>query len=348
MSISDNFTPKSNFADPEVLRNYYRYQLRVQNIAKDVKNKQCILFLGSAIHAPSANSNYNYSKTESLPFASELSKLLADECGYPDSDKENLSRVSWYYELQSGFRGDLIERVREIILTYVAPPNGGPATKEEEDVSLLKRKPSPVLCGLARLPFPLVITTNYDHMYEEALDLVVKERARAAGKSDAVVAATKAVYKKSIYSPLNTVATEDCDMELSNDSPYLLKIHGDLDEPKSIVITDEDYIHFVMRMGDKEPYNPVAHNVRYHLKERPILFIGYSLSDYNLRLLFKTLRHQLGEADLPSSFAVDKEPDVLIREVWDNQRRHIRFIEKNLWDFVPELYKEVTGQEMPQ
>lgn len=348
MSIRDNFTPKSNLADPEVLRNYYRYQLRVQNIAKDVKNKQCILFLGSAIHAPSENSNYHYSKTESLPFASELSQLLAKECGYPDPDCENLSRVSWYYEWQSGFRGDLIERVREIILTYIGPPNGGHETNGEKDVSLLKRKPSPVLCGLARLPFPLVITTNYDHMYEEALDLVAQEQARAAGKTDAEVAATKAVYKKSIYSPLNTVATLDCDVKISHDSPYILKIHGDLDQPESIVITDEDYIHFVMRIGDKEPYNPVAHNVRYHLKERPILFIGYSLTDYNLRLLFKTLRHQLGEADLPSSFAVDKEPDVLIREVWDNQRRHIRFIEKNFWDFVPDLYKAVMGQEMPQ
>jgi hypothetical protein len=348
MSIKGNVTPISNFGNPEMLRNYYRYQLRLQNIAKDVRDKQCILFLGSAIHAPSDNSNYHYSKIESLPFASEVSELLATECGYPDPDNGNLSRVSWYYEWQSGFRGDLIDRVREIVLSYVGPPNGGPKTDEERDTTLLKRKPSPVLCGLARLPFPLVITTNYDQMYEEALELVAQERAQAAGKNDAEIGSTKAVYKKSIYSPLNTVSTEDCEMNLSDGFPYLLKIHGDLDKPDSIVITDEDYIHFVMRMGDKEPYNPVAHNVRYHLKERSILFIGYSLSDYNLRLLFKTLRHQLGEADLPSSFAVDNEPDVLIREVWDNQRRHIRFIEKNLWDFVPDLYREVMGQEMPQ
>ena len=347
MSISDDFTPKSTPADPEVLRNYYRYQLRVKNIAEAIRNKECLLFLGSAIHAPAPpGSNYHYPKTDALPFASELSELLATECGYPDDDRGNLLRVSWYYEWQSGFRRDLIKKVREV-LTRVDLQNSGEKSNADDGLTLT-RKPSPVLRGLARLPFPLVITTNYDQMYEEALDLVAQERARAAGKSDAEVAATKAVYKKSIYSPLNDVDTDDCDIKLSDGCPYLLKIHGDLDQSDSIVITDEDYIHFVLRMGDPERYNPVAHNVRYHLKTRPILFIGYRLKDYNLRLLLKTLRRQLGEADLPPSFAVDKEPDVLIRYVWDNRLGYVRFIEKNLWDFVPDLYKEVMGQEMPQ
>src|SRR5258705_175308 len=98
-------------------------------------------------------------------------------------------------------------------------------------------------------------------------------------------------------------------------------------------------------MGDKELYNPVPHNVRVHLKTLPILFIGYRLYDYNLRLLCKTLRRQLGEAEIPSSFAVDLDPDVLIRDMWDSRRGYIRFIDKNLWDFVPDLYREVKGEE---
>jgi hypothetical protein len=52
-------------------------------------------------------------------------------------------------------------------------------------------------------------------------------------------------------------------------------------------------------------------------------------------------------AQIPPTYAVDRDPDVLIRDVWEKERRYIRFIEKNLWNFVPDLYQAVTGKEMP-
>jgi hypothetical protein len=55
-------------------------------------------------------------------------------------------------------------------------------------------------------------------------------------------------------------------------------------------VTDEDYIQFVLRMTDKDPYDPVPMSLKHFLKRWTTLFIGYSLLDYNLRLLFKTLR----------------------------------------------------------
>jgi len=205
-----------------------------------------------------------------------------------------------------------------------------------------------VLRGLARLGFPLVITTNYDQLYETALDQVAREEARALGKSEQDVAKVRASFDKCIYSANSTDSTPDCEINPSSARPYLLKIHGDIDQSKSIVITDEDYIQFVLRMGDKARYRPVGTKMLTHLAKWPTLFIGYRLQDYNLRLLFKSLRWKLDEADIPSTYSVDPQPDVLIRDVWENRRRYIRFIEKNLWDFVPDLYRAATSQEMPQ
>ena len=68
---------------------------------------------------------------------------------------------------------------------------------------------------------------------------------------------------------------------------------------RSLVITDEDYIQFVLRMTDKEPYHPVPVTMKHYLKRWPTLFIGYSLKDYNLRLLFRTLRWKLDKAKFP-------------------------------------------------
>ena len=117
----------------------------------------------------------------------------------------------------------------------------------------------------------------------------------------------------------------------------VFKIHGDVSVPESIVITDEDYIQFVLRMSSKEPYDPVPLTLKYYLTRWTTLFVGYSLLDYNLRLLFKTLRWKVDVARLPDMYSVDYEPDPLIVDVWHNQRRYINFIAQDVWAFVPRL-----------
>lgn len=329
MSSSEaDITPDPNPPDPAALLRQQQYEMRVHSIAQMVKRRECILFLGSAIHAPAPpNSKYDYPLAKCPPIGGQLSELLAGKCSYPaDQDRWNLQRVSWYYEWQSGFRSELVREVKDAV---------------HKD-----REPSPILRGLARLGFPVVITTNYDQLYEQAMTLVARDQAHEAGKSGQEIAETEAGFDKCVYSPKSTVRTKDCSQQPSNSHPYLLKIHGDLDQAESIVITDEDYIQFVLRMGDKHPYHPVGKNVLTHLIKWPTLFIGYRLSDYNLRLLFKTLRWKMDRANIPASYAVDMKPDVLIRASLENQQI-VSFIEKNLWDFVPDLYFEVTGKEMP-
>ncbi|MDX6529844.1 MAG: hypothetical protein QOH41_2134 [Blastocatellia bacterium] len=305
------------------------YRDDVEYIAKFVKESRCILFLGSAIHAtPPPESRYHYPPEKCPLIGSKLSELLATKCRYPGEDRDNLQRVSWYYEWKNQFRNQLVDEVKNAVHTG--------------------REPSPVLRGLARLRFPLVITTNYDQLYEQALTQVAQELARSQGRSEPEVASLEAAFDRCVYSSKSTVSTKDCDQEPSGLRPYLLKIHGDVIEDESIVITDEDYIQFILRMADKARYKPVGTRMLTHLAKWPTLFIGYRLKDYNLRLLFKSLRWKLDDAQIPSTYAVDPQPDVLIRDVWQDRRRYIRFIERNLWDFVPDLYRAVTGEEMPQ
>lgn len=306
------------------------YWSDVSYIAEKVAEKRCILFLGSAIHAAApATSHYQYPPNKCPLIGTQLSELLADKSGYPDDDLHNLQRVAWHYESKRVFRHRLINEVRDAVHTG--------------------REPSPVLRGLVRLGFPLVITTNYDQLYEQALHQVARERARAAGMPEDQVAQVLAEFDKCVYSKnRGKELTKDCAKDPSSERPYLLKIHGDIFQDESIVITDEDYIQFVLRMTDKPKQRPIGEIMLTHLKRWPTLFIGYSLRDYNLRLLFKSLRWGLDDADIIPSYSVDFEPDVLIRDVWQGRRRYIKFIEKNLWEFVPDLYQAVTNQEMPQ
>lgn len=292
-------------------------------IAERVVNHECILFLGSAIHVPSPpGSPYNYPKEKCPPIGSELSQLLANACGFKGDDWWNLQRVSQYYEWKKTFRSILVGAITSAIHTG--------------------KEASPVLHALADLDFPIVITTNYDNLYEQALDKRAVDQ-RSQGQ-------TPTLYDLSIYSPndKSRVRTLDCSPTPDPQRPYILKVHGDVKKPESIVVTEEDYIQFVLRMSDKHPYHPVGKNVLTYLNKWTTLFIGYRLTDYNLRLLFKTLRWRMDAAQIPPSYAVDIDPDKPIRDVWENQRRYVTFIVEDLWDFVPRLYKAVKGKEMPQ
>ena len=278
-------------------------------IADVIRSRQCILFLGAGAHAPPSEDEADlYPAALRPPIGSQLSRQLADACGlaerFPDEDLTNLQRVSLFYEIQRS-RHHLVDAVRNAVQ--------------------VGKRPSPMLETLARMDFPLVITTNYDQLFERALF--------AAGKQP----------RAAVYTP-NLEATTDY-RDPTAESPVVFKIHGDIMRPETIVITDEDYIQFVLRMSNKDPYDPVPLTLKYHLTGWPTLFVGYSLLDYNLRVLFKTLRWKIDSASMPEMYSVDYRPDPLIFDVWHNQRRYVNFIAEDVWTFVPRLYERVLGRK---
>ena len=81
--------------------------------------------------------------------------------------------------------------------------------------------------------------------------------------------------------------------------------------------------------------------------------MGYSLVDYNLRLLFHTLRWKIHPAERPATFSIDLHPDPLIFTGYGAdankpaQEPLVSFIVQDIWTFIPELYQEIKGLRMP-
>jgi hypothetical protein len=124
-------------------------------------------------------------------------------------------------------------------------------------------------------------------------------------------------------------------------------MHGDIEDTSSVVITDEDYIHFILRMTETGRYDPIPKSFQEQFRRWPTLFIGYSLKDYNLRVLFRTLRWKIDRSQFPKTYSIDLYPDPLIKTVWGDRGQLVSFIAQNVWTFMPALYKKVTGEEMP-
>jgi hypothetical protein len=283
-------------------------------LVEQVSQGRCILFLGAGVHhAPPDGSRFAYVEQQRPPLACELATALAGECDFarvcPHEQPTSLQRVSMCYEKELS-RGRLVERIR---------------TAVEDDT-----QPSAAVRALAELPFSLVLTTNYDTLFERAQ--------RRAGKDPRVHA----------YDPKGEDATEDYPRgpDPTPEKPFVFKVHGDVNVPKSIVVTDEDYIGFVLRMTAADMYHPIPGTFRYQFARLPTLFVGYSLVDYNLRLLFRTLRWRVDTAQHPDSYSVDHKPDPLISDRWQREQG-FRFIAEDVWEFVPRLYRDVLGVEMP-
>ena len=283
----------------------------IEQIADAVRSGQCILFLGAAVHAsPPAESPFEYPESDRPPLGASLGKALAETC-----------------QLAKWFPDEDPENLSRVALFYEIDRNRRQLVDAIRQAVHVGKKPSPVLRALAELAFPRVITTNYDQLFESAL--------RLAGKDPRI----------SVYTP-KLEPTRDFPNPTA-ESPVVFKIHGDIDQEESMVVTEDDYIRFLLRMSNKEPYDPIPLKLKADLTEWTTLFIGYSLLDYNLRVLFQALRWGIDAAYRPDMYSVDFRPDPLILYAWKNKERSIKFVVQNVWSFVPRLYTLVLEKEMP-
>jgi hypothetical protein len=284
----------------------------VDLIAEAVCRQECILFLGAGVHAPPPDGSPYIWPVEHRPaLGRELSIELARQCGLAERyPEEDPTNLARV----ASFYENKFSRHRLVQAIAQEVHHG--------------RRPSPMLNALAELDFPLAVTTNYEGLFEESL--------RIAGKMPRVA----------VYTP-ERIVTED-PAHPTPESPIVRKLSGDISRPETIVVTDEDFMEFSMRMTDKAPYEPVPIRLKARLMEWPTLFVGYSMRDYNMKLLITTLYWKIDRANRPEMYSVDVSPDPLILEIWDGKLRYLSVIAEDVWEFVPKLYERVLGKELSQ
>lgn len=208
---------------------------------------RCTPFLGAGAAA------------SALPLGPGLARSWARMESYPLEDRWDLARVAQFLGVERKDAQWPKDQVCNVIKAASKLPNF--------------TRPDSAHAVLARLPIPLVLTTNYDNFMVAAF-----EQQRKDPRYE--------VCKWTELSP--TIATplrDDPTLQPHVARPIVYHLHGHHEVRDSIVLTENDYFHFLLRVS-QEP-EIVPHQVKYALARTSLLFIGYRLADWDFRVLFK-------------------------------------------------------------
>lgn len=308
---------------PDPLDGHYRM------VAKAFAEGRVIPFLGAGVNLCGRPAGVPWRQGQYLPAGGELAAYLAEAFGYPPDEALDLVRVSQYVAVMNG-SGPLYEGLHALLDADYPP------TPLHQ---LLASLPG-VLRGLGYPPrYQLIVTTNYDDVLERTF--------RAAGEPFDLVTYIAEGEERGKFlhvSPAGEPVLIDRPNEYRglnlDQRPVILKIHGAVDranpERDSYIITEDHYIDYLTRT-DISNLIPVMLAAK--LRKSHFLFLGYSLRDWNLRVI---LHRIWGEQKLNyKSWAIQLKPQTLDQEFW--RKRDVDILDVRLEDYVAALSQRFTA-----
>jgi hypothetical protein len=221
----------------------------------------------------------------------------ANEIGYPMRETHNLAHVAQYYLVEQNddpnARTKIVDFLKMFLLSLASddPAYASLASRLKSQIQELRfsdivkeldypRFPSTSddpLRILARFPLPIYITTSQSNFIERAL--------QAEGKDPC----TQICFWSGDISNIRKEHRIDQAFHPSVTNPLVYHLYGLEDYPQTLVLSEDDYLNFLINvMADTNNSNPIVPlYVRRALTESHLLLIGYRLSAWDFRVLFR-------------------------------------------------------------
>ncbi|NKS52456.1 Sir2 family NAD-dependent protein deacetylase [Rhodococcus hoagii] len=177
--------------------------------------------------------------------------------------------------------------------------------------------------AITELNFPVIYTTNYDRWIERSFDH----------------------WRKSYHKITNV-----SDLASAGEGTQIVKFHGDFDDDNSIILSESTFFE---RMSFESPLDI---KLRSDILGKSVLFIGYSLTDINLRYLMFRLQKQWEREGYvesrPNSYIFLTQPSIVQERIL--RSRGIEPIiagtddpKTALSEFLTDLMAEAYGKSLP-
>lgn len=246
------------------------------------ENQMLTPFLGAGISRPP------------LPDADELARILSEQFDYPFREKE-LMNVAQFGATTVDGSAPKIEVAK--IFKAFAPPD---FTDRDQPHAIL-----------ASFPIPIYLTTNYDDYMEQALTATKLRTPRWE----------VCRWNSGLRDRPSHLSQQEGAVEPSNGSPVVFHLHGHVDDFDSLVLTEDDYLDFMVNARRYESVTTasvqvIPPKINELISSTSLMFLGYGLRDWNLRVLLRALIQSADVTAQKVSVSVQLEPDdTLVEEI---------------------------------
>lgn len=248
----------------------------IKEIQKAQEDDRLVIFVGAGV-----------SKNSGVPSWWELIRNFGDELGYSRCDtcqKKVADCPKSDCKDRYEYTQEEFLRIPEYYFQQDASENHADYFGLIQSALHCENGPNPIDDEILSV-FPRhIITTNYDPLLEKS---------------------------QSVNSLLYTVVARDSDLLAEANDRYIIKMHGDLDKPDTIVLKESDYIKY------EQEHPLICTFIKSLLVNHTFVFLGYSLNDNNLNLIIGWInyfRELHGIAARPANFWIDSKPATLYEQ----------------------------------
>jgi hypothetical protein len=289
-------------------------------------------FLGAGVNLCDRPDGFEWENVEQgyLPSGRELARELARQFKYPQPDLD-LARISQYGDLREGM-GKLYEKLR-----YLFTPGFLPSRVHRFLATLPPAEPERGRLENRNL---LIVTTNYDDLMERTLE-TVRSYDVVFYDPDPDEKPRRFWHKKPDGTTVKIVDPGTYDYAFFDERPVVLKIHGSIDRSnqgrEGYVITEDHYIEY---LAEETLEKLLPEEFLTKLRNNHVLFLGYSLRDWNLRVFLRRLKRNPKKAY--KAWAVLPEADELEEQFW--QRQEVGILKVTLKTYIEAVAKEIAAR----
>jgi hypothetical protein len=234
----------------------------------------------------------------------DLARALADTSHFAlaSGDREQLPRVAQYLAVTQDvptLRRSLLHAMWDQVIKNTgsslaeAFPAQDPSKLDRETLgraygelleaarqARLLEDPEEPYSQLASMPFRIYLNTNSDNLLRQAL--------KATGRHPRVALCqwNDRMLLDQIY--LN----DDLAFRPDQNNPLVYQLFGDLEDPESLVLTEDDYFDYLIGVTTNKDLIPAT--VRRALADSALLFLGFQMDDWSFRVLFRSIMNQSG------------------------------------------------------
>lgn len=208
-----------------------------------------------------------------LPLGSQIAEEWAKDEGFPLEDCSDLASVAQFIAVKY----DAMQPKNKLIRRFknISPPD---FTDPYEPHRVL-----------ADLPLPVYITTNYDDFMFQALKHA--EYAKGFKKIPVREVCQWNRYVQAKLKGRPSVLKSPSRSNVSEKNPIVFHLHGHTEMAESMVLTEDDYLDFLVNISEEK--NLLPPRIQEAMTATSLLFLGYRLSDWNFRVLFRSVMRYL-------------------------------------------------------